>query len=229
MSKKKVTKVVRPVPSKPKKEEEELNVDLILNQKNLGAKIDIGCGGNKQGSEWIGMDYRKMPGVDIVHDITMFPWPIPDEAMSLAVTSHVIEHINPAPVDPRITGLAKMLLEKKIVTQKDLDKYVGEIAPGPLFMRFMDEVWRILKPGGEFLISLPYAGSPGYYQDPSHINPCTEITWLYFDPKGHPMLDPTGVLYSIYKVKPWRIKINAWHVDGNMEVVLIKRPLNEEK
>lgn len=201
----------------------------VLKEKNMGGKIDIGCGANKQGPDWIGMDYRAMEGVDIVQDITMFPWPIPDESMSLALTSHVIEHINPAPVDPRITGIARMLLEKKIVTPGDIAQYVGEIAPGPIFMRFMDEVWRILKVGGEFMISLPYAGSPGFWQDPSHINGCSEITWLYFDSMGNSAFDPEAVLYNIYKPKPWAIKVNTWHASGNAEIVLVKRALKETK
>lgn len=191
-------------------------------------KIDIGCGDNKQGPDWVGMDYRKFPGVDIVQDITMFPWKgIPDNKFDLAVTSHVIEHINPAPVDPRITGLAKLLLSKKLVTSKEMDEFVGEIAPGPIFMRFMDEVWRILKPGGEFLCGLPYAGSIGYFQDPSHVNPCNEVTWEYFDPKG-PRTD--GAFWNIYKPKPWKIKLQSftWNILGNIEIVLIKRALNKD-
>lgn len=212
------------VKKKQKKGSVKSKIDKIIDEKKF-SKIDIGCGANKQGPDWVGMDYRKMEGVDIVQDITMFPWPIKDDTFDLAVTSHVIEHINPMPVDPRITGIARMLLEKKIVTTKDIAHYVGEIAPGPIFMRFMDEVWRILKVGGEFAISLPYAGSPGFWQDPSHVNGCTEITWLYFDPMGNSALDPSAVLYNIYKPKPWAIKVNTWHDSGNAEIVLIKRPL----
>jgi len=200
------------------------HIKKAINLKKV-SKIDIGCGGNKQGPDWVGMDYRAMPGVDIVQDITKFPWPIADETFDLAVTSHVVEHINPMPVDPRITGLAELLLAKKLVTQKDLDKFLGEISPGPIFMRFMDEVWRILKVNGEFLCSLPYAASPGYWQDPTHCNGCNETTWDYFDPKG---VLSGGLLWSIYKPKPWRIKINTWHMQGFSEVVLVKRALNKD-
>ena len=46
-----------------------------------------------------------------------------------------------------------------------------------VFVKFMDEAWRILKPKGQFMIATPYAGSVGYYQDPTHCNPCNEFTW----------------------------------------------------
>lgn len=89
---------------------------------------------------------------------------------------------------------------------------------GGVFMRFMDEAWRILKYGGQFMIATPYAGSFGYFQDPTHCNPCNEATWAYFDP-----LESDGILYKIYKPKPWKIVISTWHVNGNMEIVLEKR------
>lgn len=91
------------------------------------------------------------------------------------------------------------------------------------FIRFMDEVWRILKPGGQFMISAPYAGSPGYWQDPTHVNGCNEITWTYFDPLAK---DPSGNpynLYYIYRPKPWKIANCAFQLQGFMEVLLEKR------
>lgn len=202
------------------------DVSELFRKKNKGVHLDIGCGANKQGPDWVGIDYREIPGVDIVHDLTMFPWPIPDESVSLAVASHVVEHLNPMPVDPRITALVDLLLKKKVFSEKEKDAYIGEHAPGPIFMRFMDEVWRIMKPGGEFMVSLPYAGSPGFYQDPTHINNCSEVTWDYFDPSGP---YSGGSLWTIYQPKPWKVKVNTWHMNGNSEIVLIKRPLKEEK
>lgn len=158
-------------------------IAAVLRRYNQGIKLDIGCGANKQ-PDFVGLDIRALPGVDIVHDVESFPWPLPDRCANLAVASHLVEHINPH---------------------------------GGVFLRFMDEVWRVLKYGGKFMIATPYATSHGFFQDPTHCNPCNETTWAYFDPLVE------GGLYSIYKPKPWKILVNTWHMNGNMEVVLEKR------
>jgi len=71
------------------------------------------------------------------------------------------------------------------------------------------------------IIATPYAGSQGYYQDPTHCNPCNEITFTYFDP-----LSPTG-LYRFYTPKPWKIADSFWTPNGNLEVKLIKRRIDK--
>ena len=160
---------------------------MIDLERYQGVRLDIGCGGNKQES-FVGLDARDLSGVDIVHDVNEYPWPLPDECVLVAIASHLVEHI-----PPHNFG----------------------------FVNFMNEVWRIMKPGGEFAIVTPHGFSSGYLQDPTHCNPCNEATWAYFDP------DQTeGVLYSIYKPKPWRIKHLTWNPSANMEVVLVKRQLN---
>lgn len=88
------------------------------------------------------------------------------------------------------------------------------------FINFMNEAWRVLKPNGQFMVSTPYAGSAGFYQDPLNINPCNEATWYYFDP----MQVVNGQsLYSHYEPAPWKVENVAWADDGNMETLLIKR------
>ncbi len=84
------------------------------------------------------------------------------------------------------------------------------------FINFMDEVWRVLKDGGEFGIATPHGSSQGFLQDPTHCNPCNEATWAYFAPSH-----PSG-LYGIYKPKPWTIKFLEWSPAANMEVVMVK-------
>jgi len=152
--------------------------------KAAGIRLDIGCGRNKQGPTWVGIDFQGLPGVDIVHDLMQFPWPLESDSVLVAVASHVVEHIPPANLG---------------------------------FIHWMDEVWRVLKPGGEFAIVTPHGWSAGYLQDPTHVNPCNENTWVYFV-KEHPF-------YQFYSPKPWKIKMLTWDYTANIEVVLIKDSL----
>ena len=155
--------------------------------------LDVGCGANKAGPNWFGIDYRNIPGsVDMVQDLEVFPWKIPSETFDTALANHVIEHINPS---------------------------------HGIFISFMNEVWRLLKPEGEFMIGAPYATSTGMFRDPTHCNFVNEETWTYFDPED---IFYKGELYKIYAPLPWRIKINTWHSTGNIEVVLVKREITPE-
>jgi len=63
-------------------------------RKKAGILLDIGSGQNKQ-KGFVGMDKRRLKGVDIVHDVEKFPWPIKNEEVIQALASHLIEHIKP--------------------------------------------------------------------------------------------------------------------------------------
>ena len=53
---------------------------------------------------------------------------------------------------------------------------------GPMRVRFMDEVWRILVPQGKMTIICPYWSSPRSIQDPMHQwPPISEQSFLYFN------------------------------------------------
>ncbi len=56
------------------------------------AIIDLGCGPNKvQGA--IGVDRVALPGVDVVHDLEITPYPFPDNKFDEAHIYHVLEHM----------------------------------------------------------------------------------------------------------------------------------------
>lgn len=181
-------------------------MNTLLEGKS-GIKLDIGCGANKQGEDWVGMDVQAMPGVDIVHDLLDIPWPLPDESVLTAITSHVLEHIPKTQVIYR---------EGRLET----------IHP---FIMVMDEIWRVMKPDGNFAIAVPHGASKGFIQDPTHAAPLNEITWAYFDPEAF-----GGLFYSFYRPKPWKIKLLPngepqlyFSPEGNMEVVMVKRRQDE--
>ncbi len=204
----------------------DLNIRKIIKKNQQGIKLDIGSGDNKN-EGFVGIDILPFNGVDIVHDLEKFPWPLPDECTSLAVASHLLEHINPGRSDPRLAGLGELLLKKKVIGPKEVDKFIGEPNPGAIFLRFMDEVWRILKPGGQFMFVVPYAGSKGFFWDPTHVNPINEMTLEYFDPLGP---KTGGSFYKFYQPKPWKILPNSvyWDQSGNLEVSLEKRAFKKD-
>ena len=161
-----------------------------------------------------------MPGVDIIQNLEKFPWDLPDECASFVVASHVLEHITPNNTDPRLVGLFNLLMKKGVISSDEVKNDIGEIEIFGVFIRFMNEVWRILKTGSNFAFVVPYAGSVGFHQDPSHVNPITEATIAYFDP-----LDSSG-LWRIYRPNPWKIINSSFNVSGNLEVVLEKRKID---
>lgn len=121
---------------------------------------------------------------DILWDLEKYPYPLPDNSITIIKAVHVVEKINP--------------LNKGLI-------------------KFMNEMWRMLKYEGQLLISVYYAGSTGYWSDPCNVNGCTQHTWYYFDP-----INPSG-LYNQYQPKPWKIEKSYANPDGVMEVLLIKR------
>jgi predicted SAM-dependent methyltransferase len=76
----------------------------------------------------------------------------------------------------------------------------------------MNELWRIMKLDGQLILSMPYAGSFGSLQDPTHYNSANEATFTYYSP-DYP-------LYKVYSPKPWRLIRNDYSMTGNMEIVM---------
>ena len=50
-------------------------------------------------------------------------------------------------------------------------------------MKFMDEVYRVLKKGATAMFVAPYYSSMRSMQDPTHIRPISEATFLYYNKK----------------------------------------------
>lgn len=195
-------------------------------QQQPNVRIDLGCGENKQPGA-IGVDFRKVRGVDIVQNLTLYPWHnIPTEVADVVTSSHLLEHINPDSPDPRLAALLDLMLEKKLITSEEVRLRIGDYKFLGGFVRFMDEVWRTLKPGGQFISTFPYSGSPGYWQDPTHVNPISHVTLAYFDPLAKDSAGNMYHLYSIYRPKPWEIVRCFYDTNGFVEVAMAKRVID---
>ena len=71
--------------------------------------LDVGCGSDKVKGA-IGIDHVKLPGVDVVHDLNSFPWPLKDEAFDEIYMNDIIEHLK---------------------ARKDIEDYFRSLKPSP--------------------------------------------------------------------------------------------------
>lgn len=132
-------------------------------------RLNLGCGKTTM-EGFVGMDRRKFPGVDIVHDINDYPWPFADESVEEIHCSHVLEHF-------------------------DHNRH------NPERVRIMNEMYRILVPGGKATIITPHWASNRAYGDFTHAD------------------KPVCEMFYYYVSKEWRV-LNApdndieWNKDG---------------
>lgn len=68
--------------------DEEFSKDHIKQFKRL----DLACGKNKK-EGFIGVDRELVDGVDIVYDLTQYPWPFEDNSIYEVNCSHYVEHV----------------------------------------------------------------------------------------------------------------------------------------
>ncbi len=63
-------------------------------QHKGGILLDIGAGETRRPG-FVTMDKRSLEGIDIVHDLEVFPYPLDDEICLTIIGSHIVEHIKP--------------------------------------------------------------------------------------------------------------------------------------
>jgi SAM-dependent methyltransferase len=69
-------------------------VPPAIAQPCVGVRVlEVGCGPSKSPGS-VGLDRVALPGVDVVHDIDVTPWPLPDDAFDLVRCEHVLEHVD---------------------------------------------------------------------------------------------------------------------------------------
>jgi SAM-dependent methyltransferase len=93
---------------------------------------------------------------------------------------------------------------------------VAEHIDPRLTIDFFNELWRIMRPGGQLILSVPYAGSIMYWDDPTHCNGFIETTFSYFDFRHS--------FWQKYKPCPWSIDkgFPLWQSTGLLECVMTK-------
>ena len=87
-------------------------------------------------------------------------------------------------------------------------------------MPLIEEIYRVLKPGGLFTSMTPSTDGRGAFQDPTHVSFWNRNSWLYF------MDDPHRHLYGIRAKFAGRVddmvmnpKLNIIHTRGELYAV----------
>ena len=134
--------------------------DSIIEQykkENKPIKINVACGQIRQ-EGFIGIDKAKTNATDIVHDLDIIPWPIPDDCVEEILCSHYVEHV------------------------KDLIGFIDEfyrIMKKPYIQDHGDKKGEEIK--SKATIVAPYYSSIRCWQDPTHVRAISEMTFLYFN------------------------------------------------
>jgi SAM-dependent methyltransferase len=128
----------------------------------MSKSLDLGCGGAPrnffQADEVYGIDIKDDLHNNVLRsDLVIDPIPFPDDHFDFVTAHDFIEHV------PRLLYLPER-------------RYP--------FVSLMNEIYRVLKPGGKFLSVTPAFPQPAAFWDPTHVNIITEQTFpLYFDNK----------------------------------------------
>jgi SAM-dependent methyltransferase len=118
--------------------------------------------------------------VDVRHDFLRFPYPFPDASFDEVYTHHVMEHVPPKLVDG------------------DRDA----------FYAMMDEIHRVLRPGGVFTAVTPFAGSMSDHCHVAHYRHFVPETWQRFCRGYAHSRESEGYSDRLFTMKDW--KITKW-------------------
>lgn len=153
----------------------------------LPIKINLGAG-SEPTEGWVNVDWILQDGINVVHNLLDFPWPFSDESADEIKAIDVLEHM-------------------------PLFNSGNESTP----IKFIEECWRILTPGGKLFITVPHWQSPNLWIDPTHVRGYDEKSFDYFDPTTD-----LGKWFGYYS--PCKFHVSAVRTpNDNVEYTMIKR------
>jgi SAM-dependent methyltransferase len=138
-----------------------------------GLSLDLGCGTNKRPG-FLGVDRRQFPGVDGVTDLTKKNWLF--ERPELGSVKLVAATLD---------GVTGYVLPDNSVAEVFCAHFLEHLEHNqakPERVRFMNEMWRVLVPGGRAMIVTPHWASNRAYGDFTHADkPVSEMFYIYLN------------------------------------------------
>ena len=155
----------------------------------MTVSVDLGCGGGPRND--FGAD--EAWGVDLVDvgspwvkvaDLCVDPIPFETSSVDYVLAYDFVEHV------PRLL-------------------YVDGIRRNP-FVELMNEVWRVLRPGGTFVACTPALPHPEAFVDPTHVNYVTDGTLAYFTDHAAGITRSYGFVGQFTGGQAWHPQVPYW-------------------
>lgn len=77
--------------------------------------LDMGCGNRKHAGA-VGVDNVPLPSVDVIHDLSRFPYPFRDACADEVIFSHVLEHFTVEQIGAILRETYRILTPQGVVT-----------------------------------------------------------------------------------------------------------------
>lgn len=174
-------------------------------------QLDLGCGNSaamaghtRAGYECFGIDIYPFPNVKVA-DLAIEPIPYSNDSFDLVTAHQFLEHI------PKVLYIPTSEVPK-IILFETLDKRQ------PLIELF-NEVYRVLKNGGEFHFDVPVAGTSQYYGDPTHASEWNEDSINYYSGDYFGMHDAYGHRSKFKKVRVERNPDHDWMLQVTLQAI----------
>ncbi len=124
-------------------------------------KLDLGCGINKVSPDHIGVDSKEFPGVDLVLDLTA-------KEKSVQNADYSVTHT-----------YKKWPWEDNSVDEVHCSHFIEHLEPKER-VHFVNELYRILKPGTKCTLIFPHWCSVRAMGDLTHSSHSVSEMWMYY-------------------------------------------------
>ena len=144
-------------------------------------KLDLGCGKNKR-EGFLGVDCRAFEGVDRYCDLSKSPWTLEQIAVS---KERPPEYKKRSVCDQQPDGswiwttVGASPVADACVEEVNCSHFVEHLKPGGR-INFINELYRVLVPGGRAVIVTPHWASNRAYGDLTHEWPPVSEMWFYY-------------------------------------------------
>lgn len=176
-------------------------------------RISLGAGQEIE-KGWVNVDLLDLPGIDVVHNLMEFPYPFESETADYIKAKDLIEHL-PSYVPNRVTPPPGSY--KNGINIGKGSPLGGPRIGQPTIIAFIEEVSRILKPGGTLWIQTPRFDADFLWIDPTHVRGFHERSFEFFDPE-----QDFGKSTGFYSEAKFRVEATKLE-NRNLQFEMVKR------